>query len=145
MAYKGKFKPKNPKKYKGDPTNIIYRSLWERKFMNKMDQHPNVIWWQSEELSIPYKSIVDGKMHRYFPDFLVKMKDKDGNVVTKLIEIKPKAQTIKPKVKKNITPKYLKEVKTYGVNISKWNAADVYCQKQGWEFVILTEHELGIA
>ena len=33
MAYRGRYIPSNPKKYKGDPSNIIYRSLWERKFM----------------------------------------------------------------------------------------------------------------
>ena len=145
MAYKGKFKPKNPNKYNGDPTKIIFRSLWERKFMHKLDQHPKVIWWQSEEVSIPYKSVIDGRFHRYFPDFLVKMEDLNQNTVMKLIEIKPKAQTIPPTKKKSVTKRYLKEVQTYGVNVSKWAAAEIYCKQKGWEFVILTEHELGIA
>ena len=30
MTYKGKFKPKNPSKYKGDIKEIVYRSSWKR-------------------------------------------------------------------------------------------------------------------
>ena len=72
MAYSGKYKPINPKKYKGDPTRIIYRSLWERKFMNFCDTKPSVTKWASEEISIPYISPVDNRLLRYFPDYLVK-------------------------------------------------------------------------
>ena len=36
MSYKGKFKPKNYQKYKGNPTNITYRSLLERRFINEV-------------------------------------------------------------------------------------------------------------
>ena len=72
MPNKGRFRPKNPQKYKGDANNIIYRSTWEIKVMNYLDDNPNVIWWGSEELPIPYYSPVDKKMHRYFPDFIAK-------------------------------------------------------------------------
>ena len=75
---KGLFKPQNLAKYMGDPTKIVFRSSWELKFMSYLDQHTDVIYWQSEELFIPYKSPVDGKYHRYFPDFLVKKKESDG-------------------------------------------------------------------
>ena len=70
-TYKGYFKPKNPKKYKGDPTNIIYRSSWECKLMIRLDEDPNVISWGSEEIIIPYRSPIDNKIHRYFVDFIV--------------------------------------------------------------------------
>ena len=70
-SYSGKFKPSYPGKYKGDPTNIIYRSLWERKFMVWCDRNINVEEWGSEEIIIPYISPVDGRVHRYFPDFYV--------------------------------------------------------------------------
>jgi hypothetical protein len=53
MAYKGKYKPQNPQKYKGDPTKIIYRSLWERKFMVYCDTNVNILQWASEEVIIP--------------------------------------------------------------------------------------------
>lgn len=151
MAYNGRFRPKNPKKYKGDPTNIIYRSLWELKFFKWCDEHPDVIWWQSEELIVPYRSPVDNHIHRYFPDVIVHRKDRDGNVKTIMVEIKPYKQTLPPDPrKKNATPtgrlsrRYLNEVKTWGVNDAKWKAARDYCAKRGWEFVIMTERQLGI-
>ena len=103
MSYKGKYKPSFPKKYKGDPTNVIYRSLWERKFMVYCDKNENVLEWGSEEIALPYKSPLDNRIHRYFPDFYIKVKE--GNQIKNyLIEIKPKKQTVEPKVKKR---KYL--------------------------------------
>ena len=69
--YQGRFKPDNPQKYKGDASNIIYRSGWELKLMRYLDKHPHVTRWNSEEIIIPYRSPIDGKMHRYFPDFYV--------------------------------------------------------------------------
>ena len=96
-TYQGLFKPQNPEKYKGNHAQIVYRSSWELKFMSYLDQHPDVIYWQSEEFFIPYRSPVDGKVHRYFPDFLVKKREKDGTVKTAIIEIKPKQQTAPPK------------------------------------------------
>ena len=143
--YKGRFVPKNPQKYKGDPTKIIYRSSWELRFMNYIDTNPNIIQWASEELFIPYRSPLDGKWHRYFPDFIIKMRDKNGKVTVKMIEIKPRSQSVPPTVKKNgskPTKKYLREVATYGINMSKWEAAKEYCADHNWEFVVLTEKEI---
>ena len=71
MSYKGKYKVKNPEKYKGDPTNIIWRSLWERKYMKYLDGNPNILEWSSEEFFIWYKSPIDNRQHRYFPDFFL--------------------------------------------------------------------------
>ncbi len=144
MSYKGIFKPKNPNKYKGDHTNIIYRSSWECKFMDHLDRHPDVIQWASEEFSIPYLSPLDNRVHRYFPDFWVKMKNKEGVVETVVIEIKPKSQTIPPKPKTKVTRKYLNEVKTWGINSSKWKYAEQFCKDRKWKFQIITETELGI-
>jgi hypothetical protein len=142
-SYKGFFNPKNPKKYNGDSTNIIYRSTWEVRVMKWLDNHPNVIWWNSEELPIPYRSPVDNKMHRYFPDFIAKMKQKDGSVMTYVIEVKPEAQTKMP-VQKKKTKRFLQEAATYAVNQEKWRAADIFCQEHGWKFLVLTEKDLGI-
>jgi len=72
--YKGKFVPIEPGKYKGNPRNIIYRSMWERQCMVYFDRNENVIEWSSEEVVIPYVSPWDNKIHRYYPDFLVKVK-----------------------------------------------------------------------
>ena len=144
MSYKGFFKPTNPGKYKGDPTNIIYRSSWELKLMIYLDQHPDVISWASEEFFIPYRSPVDNKIHKYYPDFLVRKRNAQGIAETLLIEVKPAVQTKPPVVKKRATRRYVTEVKTYGVNNAKWKAAQDYCEDRKWKFVIMTEKELGI-
>jgi hypothetical protein len=150
MAYKGKFRPKNPSKYMGDPTNIVYRSGWELKFMSYIDSHKKVLEWASEEVIVPYRSPIDGRIHRYFQDFLVKQINKDGVKESILIEIKPKYQTIPPDIAKKNTPKgrvskrYLNEVKTYGINEAKWKAAQEFCDDRGWKFQIMHEDHLGI-
>lgn len=144
MAYKGKYKPKFPKKYKGDPTNIIYRSLWERHCMVYFDQNPNILKWCSEEVVIPYKSPIDGRWHRYFPDFLIQVRTKEGDTDTILIEVKPHKETKEPAKRKRITKNYLYEVQTFGINSAKWKAAEEYCADRKWKFMILTEKELGI-
>lgn len=142
-TYKGYFKPKNPQKYNGNAENIVYRSSWELRVMKYFDDHPDVIWWASEEISIPYYNPIDQKKHRYFPDFIVKMKKRDGKVMTYVIEVKPHIQTKQP-VRKRKTQKFINESVTYIVNQAKWKAADEFCHEHGWEFKILTEHELGI-
>ena len=144
MAYSGRFTPSNPQKYVGDYKNIIYRSSWECRVMNWLDKNPDIISWASEELIIPYISPADGKKHRYFPDFLVKVKNKDGALKTMLIEVKPKYQTQPPAQKKRITKQYINEVVTYGVNQAKWKAATEFCLDRGWEFKIITEDHLGL-
>ena len=143
MSYKGKFIPKNPSKYAGDSTNIIWRSTWERKVMDWLDQSESVVYWSSEELAIKYYNPIDNKIHRYFPDFIVKVKKKDGTVMTHVLEVKPEYQTKQP-VRKRKTQKFINEYITYTVNVSKWKAATEFCKDRGWEFKILTEKNLGI-
>lgn len=145
MAYKGVFRPKNPKKYKGDPTNIIYRSRWELMLMQKFDSHPDVLEWSSEEIIIPYRSPIDNRIHRYFPDFHVKMRNRQGVIENVLIEVKPYAQTKPPAVQQGKpTRRYLNEVQTWGINSSKWKMAEEYCKDKGWKFQIITEKDLGL-
>ena len=110
--------------------------------MDYLDKHPEIVSWASEELAIPYLSPKDGKVHRYFPDFYVEKKNKDGKIHKLLIEVKPNKETQAPKVPKKITPRYISESVTYAVNSAKWNAADAFCQKQGWKFIIMTEDHL---
>jgi hypothetical protein len=142
MSYKGKYQPSNPQKYKGNPTNIIYRSLWERKFMVYCDTNENIIEWQSEEKAIPYRSPVDGKIHRYFPDFLIKVKESNGTIKNYMIEIKPAKQTVPPPKPKRQTQRYISEVYEYAKNQAKWEAAREFCKDRQWEFKVLTENEL---
>lgn len=143
MSYKGRFRPQNPSKYKGDSSNIIYRSSWELRVMKYLDENSSVLWWASEELFIPYLSPVDNRPHRYFPDFIVRALNKDKKEVTMVIEVKPEKQT-KPPAQKRRTRQYLNEVITYAVNEAKWKAANLFCKEHGWEFKILTEKDLGL-
>jgi hypothetical protein len=144
MAYSGRFIPKNPQKYIGDPKNIIYRSSWECKVMDWLDRNTDIISWASEELTVPYISPVDGRWHRYFPDFLVKVRTKEGLLKTMMLEVKPKYQTQAPAPQQRKTKKYINEVVTWGVNQSKWKAASEYCADRGWEFKLITEDHLGL-
>ena len=129
--YKGVFRPNNPKKYVGDSRKIIYRSSWERKFMSYCDRNPDIV---------PYVSPFDKKVHRYFPDFLVKT----SSCKKVMIEIKPAIQCKPPKPRSRKTKRYLQEQLTFIKNISKWRAAKEYCSDNGLEFKIMTEKELGI-
>jgi hypothetical protein len=147
MSYKGKYKPINPSKYKGDPTNIVYRSLWERKLMKLLDSNPNVLEWSSEEIIVPYKSPIDGRWHRYFPDFVIRQKETDGSIKVKMIEIKPMKEVQGPTPimeGSKQTRRYITEVAKYAINSHKWAAARQFCADRKWEFVILTEKELGV-
>lgn len=142
MTYKGKYRVKNPSKYKGDASNVIYRSSWEYRFMKYCDMHSGVVEWNSEEIVIPYYSPVDGRKHRYFPDFWCKIKQSNGDIKEFLIEVKPLKETKPPKKRSRTTPRYLREVETWGVNSAKWEAAAGVCKRKGWEFKLLTEKEL---
>lgn len=140
-----KWRPKNPQKYKGDPTNIWARSSWEVRFFNWCDSNLAIIEWSSEELIIPYRCGTDNRIHRYFPDAVIKYVDRNGKTVTCVVEIKPDVQTRPPVVGKRRTQKYLQESLTFVKNQSKWKAARAYCADRGYEFKILTEYDLGIA
>ena len=144
MSYKGKYYPSFPRKYKGDPTNIIYRSLWERKFMVYCDKNQNILEWASEEIAIPYRSPIDNKVHRYFPDFYMKVKEINGKIKNYVIEVKPAKQTKPPKIPKRQTKGYIREAYEYAKNQAKWKMAKEFCADRQWEFKVVTEKELGI-
>ena len=144
MSYKGKYYPSFPRKYKGDPTNIIYRSLWERKFMVYCDKNQNILEWASEEIAIPYRSPIDNRVHRYFPDFYMKVKETNGRIKNYVIEVKPAKQTKPPKKPKRQTKGYIREAYEYAKNQAKWKMAREFCADRQWEFKVVTEKELGI-
>lgn len=143
-VYKGRYRVVNTKKYTGNPDNVIYRSFWEFKFMKYCDNSPHVLEWGSEEIVIPYLSPVDGKMHRYFVDFYMKVQESSGRIQRYLIEIKPAKFTQPPQTARRKTQQYIQEVFTWGINQAKWRAATNFCENQGWKFEILTEKELGL-
>ena len=144
MAHSGIFRPRNIKKYRGDYRNIIYRSSWEKVFMRYCDKNSNILEWGSEETIIPYRSPLDQRIHRYFPDFYIKVRDNDGKAKKYIIEIKPKKQCIEPKVQKRKTKKYIREVMEYAKNQAKWKAAREYCADRHLELKILTEDNLPV-
>ena len=143
-TYKGRFRVANVAKYKGDITNIVYRSLWELKFMKWCDSSVSVVEWGSETVIIPYISPIDNKVHRYFVDFYIKVRTKANIIEKYLIEIKPEKFTKPPEIPKKRTKRFIDEVFQYGVNDAKWKAAFEFCKDRNMKFVILTEKDLGI-
>ena len=144
MSYKGKYYPSFPRKYKGDPTNIIYRSLWERKFMVYCDKNQNILEWASEEIAIPYRSPIDNRVHRYFPAFYMNVRETNGKIKNYVIEVKPAKQTKPPTKPKRQTKGYIREAYEYARNQAKWKMAKEFCADRQWEFKVVTEKELGI-
>lgn len=138
-SYKGIYKPRYPRKYVGDVNRIVYRSLLERRFMVYCDMNPDIIQWASEEISIKYVSPLDGRLHRYFPDFIVETAKKKQY----MIEVKPYRQCMPPKKKKRVSRVYLHEKLTFSKNQAKWKAARAWCKLHRMEFKIFTEKELG--
>jgi hypothetical protein len=144
-SIKSKYRPSYPKKYKGNPNNIICRSSWERKFCSWCDLNENILEWGSEEFSINYYDPVKNKVRRYYPDFIIKVKEKTGLIKTYVIEIKPKKQTMPPNPNPTRkTKSWLHEVYTWETNNAKWKAANEFCKDHLLEFKIVTEDELGI-
>ena len=141
-SIKSKYKPSNPQKYQGNSNNIICRSSWERRFCRWCDTNDNILRWASEEFSIKYISPVDNRPHRYYPDFLIEVKESNGKVKKYVIEVKPKKQTLPPKKKSRVTKSYLYECKQYAVNQAKWKAAEEYCADRRLKFRFLTEDNL---
>ena len=141
---KGKFIPRNTSKYRGDYRNIIYRSSWELKFMKYCDLNQNILECGSEEIAIPYRSPLDGRVHRYFVDFYIKVKDVNGNAQKYLVEVKPKKQTKEPKKQSRMTKSYIYEVTEYVKNQAKWEAAKEFCEDNRMQFKIITEDELKV-
>lgn len=140
MAHKGRYKPENPEKYRGDVTNIIWRSSWELKMFKRLDRDPNVVSWSSEEVVITYNDMASGRMRRYFPD--VAYKRRDGKKF--LVEIKPKKETLPPTRQGKSEKRFMTECLVYAKNISKWESARRWCERYGYEFLIITEKELGV-
>lgn len=143
--HQGKYKPKNPHKYLGNPTNIIYRSGWEKYFLQWCDLTPSVIGYGSEELIVPYISPLDGRVHRYYIDFVVLIRQLNGNIQKFAVEIKPYSQTKPPKVSSKrqvLTESLKKKMDTYIINQAKWEAAKKFCFQNGMSFIVLTEKEL---
>ena len=125
----------NPQKYagKGVPK---YRSGWELAFMRFCDSNDHIISWSSESLVIPYINPLTGKKTRYIPDFLIQYRNKQNKVVTELIEIKPKKQSVLESKASN------RDRAIVAINYAKWAAAQKWCQRNGLIFRVITEDDI---
>ena len=141
-ALRGRFIPKKASKYVGDVKNIIYRSSLELKFMHWCDRNDAIIQWNSEEVVVPYRSPKDDLFHRYYVDFVIKVKTASGEEKVHLVEVKPSRYTVPPKPPKTRTKSFLSEVVQWGVNSAKWDAARIFAKSKGWNFILITEKDL---
>jgi hypothetical protein len=125
----------NQRKYagKGAPK---FRSGWELAFMRFCDSNDHIISWASESMTIPYRNPLTGKPTRYIPDFLIQYRNKHNKVVTELIEIKPKKQSILESKASN------RDRAIVAVNYAKWAAAQAWCKRNGLTFRVVTEEDI---
>lgn len=137
----GVFRPSNPQKYKGS-FPILYRSSWEGKMMRWCDHNPSILTWGSESVVIPYQNPLTGRVSRYFVDFDVTMRDKQGQLKKFLIEVKPYAQTLPPSQQTRNTRSLARRQAEYIKNQAKWQAAQSYATKKGYTFTVITEKQL---
>ncbi len=133
---RGKFVPTRPAKYVGNKSPT-YRSSWEWAFMKFCDNNDNILKWASEAVQIPYRDPLTNRNTVYIPDFFIQYIDKDGRMLTELIEVKPANQTLLEKVgrNKNNQMQYVK-------NQAKWQAAQAWCKSQGIKIRVLNETDL---
>lgn len=142
----GYFRPMNPSKYIGDPTKIIFRSSWEQRFCKYCDDTPEVLYWSSEPVAIPYISPVDGREHSYFVDFYMKLQ-KSEEVIEYLVEIKPSKALNPPVMKEGLTTikrlhAYNQAAKDWLVNKAKFAAAQEFARINNKHFIVVTEEFL---
>ena len=142
MLVQGKFKPKNPNKYKGDPSNIVYRSSWELTVFRYLDSNPAIIQWASEEFFVPYRHPLTNKISRYFPDVYLKYRNSANTITETVWEVKPKKQTQPPRIPKRKTKTWKYQAEQYVINDAKWKACKKYCDKRGYNFQLITVDHL---
>ena len=138
----GLFIPTNTQKYRGDVNKIRFMSSWELKVFHFLDGNPNILEWSSEGVVVPYIKPTDGKIHKYYVDCWVKYRNKLGEIVEELWEIKPKKQTKPPTRRGKSKKTQLNETILHEINKAKWNSARLLCEKRGWVFRLITEDSL---
>lgn len=132
----GIYEVQNPQKYvgKGKPR---YRSGWELTFMRFCDSNDKIVNWASEAISIPYRNPFTGKSTVYIPDFFIVYQDRTGKIVSEVVEIKPKKQTL---IEEKVTS--ARDRMAVALNHAKWQAAQAYCQRIGVTFRVITEDQI---
>jgi hypothetical protein len=136
---------------------LFYRSSWEKRIMIWLDNKPEITKWGAECIIIPYISRemkdddLRNKERSYYPDFYYELKSSDGSIQKVVAEVKPhkdfemacKFLSENIKIKDNLTVKGLKNLeydfKMAQKNAAKWTTMIDWCQKKGFEFIIITE------
>jgi len=139
---KGRYFPKNRDKYVGNINNIVYRSSWELSFMKFLDHNPSILNWGSEIIAVPYLKPTTGRIHKYYPDFWVKYKDKAGTIIQEVIEVKPEKYTKQPTTVGKNKKTQLYEAVAWAINKAKWKHARLFCDKYGMRWRVVTEREI---
>lgn len=132
----------NKDKYIGDASKIIFRSSWEKKYCVYCDTSPNVIEWTSEPFSVQYFNPIDQKLHKYYPDFLIKIK-RNGVIERVIVEVKPTKYLKKPEIPKKKSKKalnaYYYQANEFIKNMAKIKAVQSACIENNLKFEIVTE------
>jgi hypothetical protein len=136
MAFRARFIPKNPHKYRGDVDKIFARSSWEASVMKFFDSSSAVLSWASEEIAIPYLKPEDARVHHYYPDFIVEFVDKEGNIKREIVEVKPLHESDAAYAKHERSKAALQ------TNEAKWKAAIDFAEKNGMTFRVITEKSI---
>lgn len=138
---------------------VYYRSSWEKKIMTWLDHNKSVTKWGAECMRIPYQMThyeggdVRIKEHSYFPDFYYEMRDNQGVLKQVVVEVKPykeyKMVQDLNEGKLQVPEKGLKKLKNFEYDLkmahknkNKWETMIKWCNKKGYEFIIITEHHL---
>lgn len=138
----GYYKPKNPQKYLGNTDNIRYMSSWEYELCRVLDHNPSILQWSSETIAIPYIKPTTGKPAKYYPDYFLRYKNKRGEIISEIVEVKPSSQIKPPQTTGKNKKQQLREQITYAINQAKWEAAQQFCQKQGISFRVISEQQM---
>lgn len=133
---------------------LYYRSSLEKKMMIYLDRNENIKSWGAEHLRVPYEKTeynnktqsLETTSHGYYPDFYYELIRPDGSISRVIAEVKSSNETTEPKLPTSPTSKQLKNfeyaLKMWNKNLSKWKYMIEYCERKGFEFIIITEKNL---
>ncbi len=142
-----------------DEGGVYFRSSWEKRIMVWLDTKNEIVKWGAECIKIPYQltEVVDGdfkiKTRSYYPDFYYEIKTGDS-IKQVVVEVKPQKDYEDAvlfekggfNIQENLTLKKIKGLeyrfKTAQKNYKKWETMIKWCEKKGFEFIIITELSL---
>lgn len=157
----GNYVPKNRDKVIKLNTQggVYFRSSWEKKIMHWLDNNNTITKWGAECLRIPYQMThfdngdTKIKEHSYFPDFYYEMRLSDGTLKQVVVEVKPmkEFQMVQDlnEGKLNVPENSMKKLKNFEYDLKmayknkqKWETMINWCNKKGYDFIIITEQHL---